>query len=96
MRTRNHYEDPDNEFEHDAYKVAGWGDGIAFSVLGWETESDEETEWTGIEERTGNVIVRMIGDDRLFSVDPDDVEPIPDDSFCRDCGQIRCGHNVYS
>ena len=36
-----------------AYAVKGWGNGIAFRVVGWETEPDEDTEWSGYESRTG-------------------------------------------
>jgi len=97
MITRNDWE-PAPEFPEDAYAVAGWGAGIAFYVLGWETEPTEGTIWfpTGYEERTGRLVVRMIGDDRNFSVDPEDVEALDPESFCRDCGQVGCGHNVYS
>ena len=83
------YEEDDKTFSHDAYTVQGYS-GIAFRVYGWELQPDEDTEWTGIEERTGNVIVVMIGDDRKFSADPDDLTPIPDEDYCAECGQIGC------
>jgi hypothetical protein len=36
----------DNEtFNANAYKVKGYP-GVAWSVLGWETRSNEDTEWT--------------------------------------------------
>jgi hypothetical protein len=76
--------------------------GIAWYCAGPELvdEYDEETgenvtEWSGYQIPTGNVLMVMVGDDRVFPTDPDDVEHIPDDSFCRECGQIGCGHNVY-
>ena len=94
MTTRNNYEDA-TEYAEDAYKVDNWGKGIAFYVLGWETEPDEDTEWSGMENRTGNLVVRMVGDDRNFSVDPDDVEPLQPTEFCRECGQVGCGHAVW-
>ena len=34
----------------------------------------------------------MVGDDREFIVDVDDLTEIPDDSYCPGCGQIGCGH----
>lgn len=37
---RNHYE-PAPEYSHDAYAVQGWP-GVAWSILGWETEPDED------------------------------------------------------
>lgn len=57
-----------------------------------ETIYSDEPEY----ERTGNLIIVMVGDDQKHSVDPSDVSLIPDDSFCRECGQIGCGHNVYA
>jgi hypothetical protein len=89
-----HYErftDEDRQqFPGGGYKVAGWGAGVAWAVLGWETEPDEDTEWSGYETRTGKIIAVMIGDDRYFSLDPEDVEPIPRESYCGECGQIGC------
>jgi hypothetical protein len=78
-----------------AYKVDGWGEGIAWSKLGPQMVDDEDTEWTGYQVETGLVEMVMIGDDRVFAVDPDDVHEIPDDAFCRDCGQIGCTSNNY-
>jgi hypothetical protein len=75
-----------------AYKVKGWS-GIAFWILGWETEPTEETEWSGMEDRTGNVIGIMVGDDRKHSIDPDDLTPLDEEGFCHGCGQIGC--NCY-
>src|SRR5689334_6422415 len=68
MRTR-HYETDDETFSADAYTVDHY-DGIAWRVYGWETAPDEDTEWSGIEERTGRVVCVMVGDDRRFSFDP--------------------------
>lgn len=65
-------------------------DGIAFSIVKRETMPDEDTEWTGIEEETGNVIVMMVGDDRPFVVDPDELVKIDDGDWCPGCGQIGC------
>ena len=87
------YEQDDETFSADAYTVDGWGKGIAFYVRGWETQPDEDTEWSGIEERTGNVICTMVGDDRKFSVDPEDVHPLDELAYCRECGQIGCTHD---
>jgi len=90
------YETDNEAFPADAYEADGWGSGIAWYVLGWETEPDEDTHWSGYEVRTGNVVAVMVGDDRRFAFEPDDIQPIDPESFCRDCGQIGCGHNVYS
>jgi len=87
--TTKHYEKEAGEFPG-AYTIDGWR-GIAWYILGHETELDEDTEWSGYETRTGNLIAVMVGDDRLFSVDPSTVHPIPEGSFCPECGQIGCG-----
>lgn len=94
MRNRRpNYETDDETFSADAYKVAGWGAGIAFRVFGWETEPTEDTEWDGIEQRTGQVVVVMIGDDARHLCDPDDLEPIERESYCGVCGQVGCSHD---
>lgn len=41
-------------------------------------------------ERTGELLCIMIGDDKPHSIDPDDLEPIDDDDYCPECGQIGC------
>ena len=94
MRRKN-YECDNEAFPADAYRVSGYK-GIAWSVLGWETEPDENTEWTGQKNRTGQVVCMMIGDDRHFAFDPDKISPLGGDEFCRECGQIGCGCCVYS
>jgi hypothetical protein len=43
-----------------------------------------------IEDRS-RVVAHMIGDDRPFTFDVDDLEPIKDDDYCSGCGQISCG-----
>ena len=80
-------------FPAGAYAVAGWGAGIAWRALCWETEPDTYTEWYGIEVRTGNVVCIMVGDDQCFSVDPDDLTPLDDLAYCAECGQVGCGHD---
>ena len=89
---RPNYEVDETAFPADAYRMDGRG-GIAWYVYGWETEPDEETVWSGIEVRTGNIIVCMVGDDRFESVDPDYMIPIADEDYCSVCGQIGCQHD---
>lgn len=72
-----------------AFKVEGY-EGIAWYFVRKETKPDEDTEWTGIENPTGRVLMVMVGDDRLFSIDPDDVSALAEDEFCHECGQIGC------
>jgi len=71
------------------YRVAGY-DGIAWSYWGDETQPDEDTEWSGYEIPTGRVVMVMVGDDRRFSIDPDDCTALADDDYCPGCGQIGC------
>jgi len=91
MRNR-HYETDDETFNADAYTVKGY-QGIAFHVLGWETEPDEDTEWSGYENRTGNVLAVMVGDDKRHKVDPEDLIPIARKDYCGECGQMGCQHD---
>jgi len=90
MHTK-HYEDAP-EYNADAYTVKGY-EGIAWHVWGWETEPDEDTEWSGYEVRTGKLICVMVGDDRRFSIDPEDVQPLSEDEYCGSCGQVGCHCN---
>lgn len=92
-RNRNHYEDASEEYPAEAYTVRGWGQGIAFYVLGWETKPDEDTEWSGMENRTGRLLMVMVGDDARHSVDPDDVTALDEDAYCHECGQVGCTHD---
>ena len=90
-----------------AYRVQGYGgvawrvDGYAqeWTEETWEYsgEGDEDDEANYyynepelIEDRS-RVVAHMIGDDRDFTFDVDEVEPIEDDEYCSGCGQIGCG-----
>jgi hypothetical protein len=64
--------------------------GVAFYCWGEETKPDEDTEWSGYEIPTGKVVMTMVGDDREFIVDPDDVTLIAENDYCPGCGQIGC------
>ena len=87
-----HYEEDDKAFPADAYTVDGYR-GIAWYVMGWETAPDADTEWTGIEERTGDVVAVMIGDDRTFTFSPEEIHALDREAYCGSCGQIGCGHD---
>lgn len=93
MKHRSHYDADPQTFDADAYTARGWGQGIAWYVLGWETEPDEDTEWSGCENRTGRVVAMMVGDDRKFTFDEDDLTPIAREAYCGECGQIGCSHD---
>jgi len=85
-----HYENAP-EYDADAYKVEGYR-GIAWTVYGWETEPDEDTDWSGYENRTGKLVCVMVGDDRRYTFDPDELTPLSLDNgdYCPECGQIGC------
>lgn len=85
-------EPDDTTFSADAYTVRGYR-GIAFYVIGWEVEPTEDTEWDGLEARTGRVVVVMVGDDRREAVDLEDLEALPRRDYCGVCGQIGCAHD---
>jgi hypothetical protein len=89
------YEEDNETFSAAAYTVAGWGAGIAWHVWGWETEPDEDTEWSGMERRTGRVVATMVGDDCRFAIDPEDLTPIEREGYCGVCGQVGCCHDGY-
>ena len=92
VNNRTSYEEDQAAFPSDAYTVDGYG-GIAWHVYGWETQPGLDTEWDGIDERTGRVICVMVGDNRKFSVDPDEVHPLDELDYCHECGQVGCGHD---
>jgi hypothetical protein len=93
MSRNTHVESDDVHFSADAYTVKGDKYRIAYRVLGWQTEPDEDTEWSGCENRTGMVVAVMIGDDRRHIVDESDLVPIKREEYCGECGQIGCGHD---
>jgi hypothetical protein len=88
MRKPN-YDEDDETFDAAAYTAKGYS-GVAWYVLGWETQPDEDTEWSGLEERTGKVIAIMVGDDRRFTFDEDELTPLDESAYCGGCGQIGC------
>jgi hypothetical protein len=88
---RPNFEEDNEAFPTDAYSVAGYR-GIAWRIFGWETQPDEDTEWSGCENRTGKVVAVMVGDDRRFILDPEDLTPLADEDYCGTCGQIGCTH----
>jgi hypothetical protein len=55
---------------------------------------DGDGEW--IDGDGSRLRLVMVGDDREFVVDADEIEPLAEDDFCSDCGQIGCGHGRYS
>lgn len=84
--------EPDSELDG-AYTHRN--EGVAYHILGWETEPDEDTEWTGQEVRTGRVLAVMVGDDYRYAFDLDELTKIDRESYCGSCGQIGCTHDGY-
>lgn len=87
------YEEDKESFPAEAYRtnVKEWR-GIAFRVLGWERIMDRFGEMEQIG-RTGFVAIHMVGDNRVYLVEPKDLTPLKDAEFCTSCGQIGCGHS---
>lgn len=70
------------------YKVDG-EEGIAWRAIRYETTYDEDYDWTGIETiNEDRIVAVMIGDDREFEFDTDQLIPIDEDDYCPECGQI--------
>lgn len=89
-RRRTGYENDSATWPDDTrYTVKGNG-GVAWRVYGWQTEPDEDTEWSGCEVRTGRVVCVMVGDDQRFTFEPEDISPIDELDYCAECGQIGC------
>ncbi len=89
---RHTYENDDKAFPCDAYSVPRLKIAVAWRVLGWELEPDEDTEWSGIFQRSGQVLAIMVGDDSVHRFEPDELFPLDIEHFCPSCGQIGCSH----
>ncbi len=89
------------------YRVDGYR-GIAWSLIGYahetlpticygededgnEVELEDWSETERVDDLT-KVVAVMVGDDRKFTFDVDEVTPINEDAFCHECGQIGCTH----
>ena len=92
------------------YKVTRWP-AVAFRLLGWQAAFEPvncyvlDDDGNEIEMESGEfdevpdfdyVVGVMVGDDRRHVIEVCDLELIPEDGFCRECGQIGCGCNVYA
>lgn len=77
-------------------KDGGWAKGIAFDVIrndyydAWGDDDDGNPYVEEIEVPDRWVCV-MVGDDRLFSFDEEDLQVIDEDEYCVGCGQVGCG-----
>jgi hypothetical protein len=85
-----------------AYRVDGH-DGIAWRATSHVEESvlvhdyyeddDGSASYAEYEDvvNTSMVNAHMVGDDRNFVFDVDDLTPLEDDEYCGSCGQVGCG-----
>jgi len=65
-------------------------EGIAYYLKGYKQVWDAEYgEYFPDEDY---VIAVMVGDDREWTIDVDDLIPLDEDGFCRECGQVGCMH----
>lgn len=92
---RYNYTTPNPDPYPDAVSIPSIIDGVAWYVLGVRTVPTEDTEWTGMEEETGDLVVRMVGDDKHWLADPSDIVPLAREDYCSICGQIGCCHDGY-
>jgi hypothetical protein len=70
----------------------------AENMPGWDHDHDDSCYLCNEPEivpDTDRVRAIMVGDDREFTFDVSDLTVIPDDGYCRDCGQTGCASNVY-
>jgi hypothetical protein len=67
--------------------------GVAWWVYGIECVPNEDTEWSGMVERTGRVVAVMVGDDAPHTFAPDELVPLAEDAYCHVCGQVGCKHD---
>lgn len=71
----------DQQFPAGTYVThSNWSAGIAWYVR----------DVSPIDDR---VTVTMVGDDRLFSAERDELTVIERETFCGECGQVGCGHD---
>jgi len=66
-------------------------------VISCDDENCDHAEDWCYEEQTsiifsGRLIAIMVGDDKRFLVDFQDLTEIDEEEFCYGCGQIGCGH----
>lgn len=86
-----------------AWRVTGyaqeWTEELWTFIGGDDDDVEDETlylydEPEQYDDRT-RVVAHMIGDDRDFTFDVDDLEPIAREDYCGECGQIGCAHDGY-
>jgi len=89
---RPNYEVDDATFPADAYTVQGYK-GVAWRVYGWELGLDPDGTDPDDMVRSGRVVCVMVGDDRRFKFEPEELTPLDDLDYCASCGQVGCSHD---
>src|SRR5262245_997320 len=90
---RFYYPDP-KTFNAEAYAEKG-RPGVAWHILGWECEVDEDSYWSGYANPTNTILAVMVGDDRVFGFFDGALVPIPREDYCAECGQMGCKGDGY-
>ncbi len=98
MSTQQRYESKDyrdqpDDFDDKHYTVAGYSTGIAWFVRGYVPagwDDDDRIYYGWLDDQVHAI---MVGDDRVFTVDVDDLTEIDELAFCHECGQVGCGHD---
>ena len=71
-------------------------EGIAWYIQGHAVEHIYDNDWRYDEpeeiEIPDRFICTMIGDNREFEFDADDLTHLDEDGYCPGCGQTGCGH----
>lgn len=71
----------DGEYPHGASVTVSDYPGIAWYVSHIQPTDD------------GRVVCVMVGDDRYFVFDREDLRPLAREDYCGSCGQIGCTHD---
>lgn len=78
-------------YRHAAYPGVAWWIKRPCVV----NEYDEDTgELIHEEDSDRFVVAVMVGDDREFIHDVDELTRLAETEYCHECGQIGCGHNI--
>lgn len=75
------------EYAGKAYRADG-SSALAYVVKGWELGPTLDGDDV---ERTGFLVISALGDDYQTLAVPDDLTELPEDTFCRGCGQTGSG-----
>jgi hypothetical protein len=72
-----------------------WEPDFSFAMDSFGEEYEYDTgngEWVENPD-SGRVLVCMVGDNRKYELDREDLTPLAREEFCGECGQIGCAHD---